>query len=177
MNTSQVLPSHCSLGLVWLLARHGTRNPSLADMKEMATSLPKLRENILAAWEDGKTGLDSEKVEALREWRWEKAGEEDNVLTSSGQLELWLLGRRFGDRLSGLGFDIDLENNQTRVSSSSNQRARASAESFLDGVQGIPWHSNGSNTTEEEMFKYPDIITDDHLLRYYDYCPKYQGEV
>ena len=143
----------------------------------MATSLPKLRDNILAAWEDGRTGLDSEEVEALRDWRWEKDGQEDNILTSSGHLEHWLLGRRFGARLTDLGVDINLENNRTRVSSSSKQRARASAESFLDGVGGIPWPTNRYNATEEEVFRYPDIITDDHLLRYYDYCPKYQDEV
>merc|ERR1711971_1177393 len=87
------------------------------------------------------------------------------------------LGKRFRDRLSNLGLDINLKDNRTRVSSSSKQRARASAESFLDGVQGIPWPSNVHNATEEELFRYPDIITDDHLLRYYDYCPKYQDEV
>jgi len=143
----------------------------------MSTSLPKLRDNILAAWEDGRTGLDSEEVKAFRDWRWEKDGQEDNILTSSGHLEHWLLGRRFGARLTDLGVDINLENNRTRVSSSSKQRARASAESFLDGVGGIPWPTNRYNATEEEVFRYPDIITDDHLLRYYDYCPKYQDEV
>ena len=113
----------------------------------------------------------------LFELRWEKAGQEFNILTSSGHLEHWLLGGRFRDQLSNLGLDINLEDNRTRVSSSSKQRARASAESFLDGVQGIPWPSNGHNTTEEEVFRYPGIITDDHLLRYYDFCPKYQDEV
>jgi len=177
VNTSQVLLPHCSLGLVWLLARHGTRNPSLDDMQEMATSLPKLRDNILSAWEAGRTGLDIEQVEALRGWRWEKAGQEFNILTSSGHLEHWLLGKRFGDRLTDMGFRINLEDNRTSVSSSSKQRARASAESFLDGFQGIPSNSNGHNITEEGVLRYPDIITDDHLLRYYDYCPKYQDEV
>ena len=177
VNTSQVLLPHCSLGLVWLLARHGTRNPSLDDMQEMATSLPKLRDNILSAWEAGRTGLDIEQVEALRGWRWEKAGQEFNILTSSGHLEHWLLGKRFGDRLTDMGFRINLEDNRTSVSSSSKQRARASAESFLDGFQGIPSNSNGHNIIEEGVLRYPDIITDDHLLRYYDYCPKYQDEV
>jgi len=149
----------------------------LKDMEEMETSLPKLRDNILAAWQDGQSELDSQQVEALRKWRWEKAGQEDNILTSSGHLEHWQLGKRFRDRLSNLGLDINLKDNRTRVSSSSKQRARASAESFLDGVQGIPWPSNVHNATEEELFRYPDIITDDHLLRYYDYCPKYQDEV
>ena len=65
----------------------------------------------MAAWQDGKSRLDLEQAQALREWRWEKTGEEDLILTSSGQLELWLLGRRFRDRLSDLGFEINLENN------------------------------------------------------------------
>ena len=163
--------------MVWLLARHGTRNPSIGDMQEMVTSLPKLRDNIVAAWEAGQSELDSEQVKALREWSWEKAGQEENILTSSGHLEHWLLGRRFHDRMSDMGLDINLKDNRTRVSSSSKQRARASAESFLDGIQDIPWPSHGDNATGEEVFRYPDIITDDHLLRYYDYCPRYQNEV
>ena len=144
----------------------------------MATRLPKLRDNIVAAWEDGITGLDSKQVEALKEWRWEKEGQEENILTSSGHLEHWSLGRRFRDRLSDVGFHINLNDNQTRVSSSNKQRARASAESFLDGLQGIPWSSNGQNNSAlDYQFRYPDIVTDNHLLRYYDFCPKYQNEV
>ena len=172
------MPAHCSVGLVWLLARHGTRNPSSEDMQAMATRLPKLRDNIVAAWEDGITGLDSKQVEALRVWRWEKEGQEENILTSSGHLEHWSLGRRFKDRLSDVGFHINLNDNRTRVSSSNKQRARASAESFLDGLQGIPWSSNGQNISGEDyQFRYPDIDIDNHLLRYYDFCPKYQNEV
>ena len=72
MNNSQTLLPHCSPRLVWLLARHGTRNPSLDDMEEMETSLPKLRDNILAAWQNEQTRLDLKQVEALREWRYEK---------------------------------------------------------------------------------------------------------
>ena len=55
-------------------------------MQAMAARLPKLRDNIVAAWEDGTTGLDSEQVDALKEWRWEKEGQEENILTSSGRL-------------------------------------------------------------------------------------------
>ena len=177
MNISSILPPSCSPGLVWLLARHGTRNPSSYDMQKMPTRLPNLRDNILAAWEAGQTGLDSAQADALKEWRWEKAGQEENILTSTGHLEHWMLGERFAGRLSDMGLDINLEDNRTRVSCSSKQRARASAESFLDGVLGIPLTSNEYNSTGEEEFRYPDIITDDYLLRYYDYCPKYQNEV
>ena len=42
------------------------------DMEEMETSLPKLRDNILAAWQNEQTRLDLKQVEALREWRYEK---------------------------------------------------------------------------------------------------------
>ena len=72
VNNSQVLLPHCSPRQVWLLARHGARNPSLDDMEEMETSLPKLRDNILAAFDNEQSGLDTEQVEALREWRWVK---------------------------------------------------------------------------------------------------------
>ena len=147
-------------------------------MQKMTSRLPELRENILKAYEGGQTELDSEQADALREWIWEKAGQEENVLTSTGHLEHWLLGERFAGRLSDFGLDmINLDENRTRVTSSSKQRARASAESFLDGALGIPLSFNGDNSTGEEEFRYPDIITDDFLLRYYDHCPKYQNEV
>ena len=45
----------------------------MKDMEEMETSLPKLRDNILAAWQNGQSELDTEQVEALKDWRWEKA--------------------------------------------------------------------------------------------------------
>ena len=44
----------------------------MKDMEDMDTSLPKLRDNILAAWQDGQSELDTEQVEALRKWRWER---------------------------------------------------------------------------------------------------------
>ena len=172
-NNSLALPPSCSVGSLWLLARHGTRNPGSKDKQKMETLLPRLRDKIVAAWGAGESGLQSEQVEALRGWRWSKGEEKDNILTSTGHLEHWLLGRRFGEQLRELGLDISLENNRTRVSSSSKQRARASAESFLDGLQGIP---DGHNSSVEE-FRYPDVVTDDQLLRYYMNCPKYQKEV
>ena len=77
-NNSLALPPSCSVGSLWLLARHGTRNPGSKDKQKMETLFPWLRDKIVAAWGAGESGLQSEQVEALRVWRWTKGKEKDN---------------------------------------------------------------------------------------------------
>merc|ERR1712012_627562 len=47
-NNSLALPPSCSVGSLWLLARHGTRNPGSKDKQKMETLLPRLRDKIVA---------------------------------------------------------------------------------------------------------------------------------
>ena len=61
------------------MASGKTRNPSSLDMQKMST---RLRDDILAVWEAGQTGLVSEQAGALQEWRWEEAVQEEKILTS-----------------------------------------------------------------------------------------------
>ena len=57
-----------------------TRNLSSLDMQKMST---RLRDDILAVWEAGQTGLVSEQAGALQEWRWEEAGQEEKTSGAS----------------------------------------------------------------------------------------------
>ena len=96
-----LVPPGCRVGMAWVVARHGTRNPSTEDIKHMVENLPVLRGRLVVAGGNGEGELGEEEVEALVRWRWGREGEVGNHLTESGALEHWGLGRRWGERLGG----------------------------------------------------------------------------
>ena len=96
-----LVPPGCRVGVAWVVARHGARNPSTEDMEHMVEHLPTLRDRLVVAGGKGEGELGEEEVEALGRWRWGREGEVGNHLTESGALEHWELGRRWGERLGG----------------------------------------------------------------------------
>ena len=68
------------------------------------------------------------------------------------------MGQRWGRRLS----ELVLDQRRTEVRSSSKSRCVESAEAFLDGL------------FESDV---PEIVEDNRLLKFYDYCPKFDSEV
>ena len=54
--------------MLWLLARHGTRNPSTKDMRELKEVLPDIRDEVMNAWEQGKGEIDNSTIEKLKQW-------------------------------------------------------------------------------------------------------------
>ena len=66
----------------WLVVAPGkarARNPGSKDKQKMDTLLPRLRDKIVAAWGAGDSGLQSEQVEVLGEWRWSKGEEKEET--------------------------------------------------------------------------------------------------
>lgn len=49
-----LLTANCQPAQIWMVVRHGTRNPSAKVIRKMRTLLPKVRDNILEAHKDGK---------------------------------------------------------------------------------------------------------------------------
>ena len=66
--------------LSWILARHGTRNPGDDDILEMAARLPVLRDEIVAAHENGVGGLGEEEILRLIEWSFDLEVEQNDLL-------------------------------------------------------------------------------------------------
>ena len=71
----------CQPVLFWNLARHGTRNPGDDDILEMADKLPVLRDEIVAAHEEGRGGLGEEDIVRMIEWKFELEVEQNDLLT------------------------------------------------------------------------------------------------
>jgi hypothetical protein len=125
-------------------------------MADMESELPDLRDRLVRA---GR--LADVEMRALAAWRWERQREEPSSLTGSGRSELWGLGQRWGRRLAS-----GAAGNSTVVRSSRKQRCQDSARAFLEGL---------FNATMDGEGELPEVLTDDHLLRFYDDCPKYQN--
>ena len=64
----------------WILARHGTRNPGDDDILEMAERLPVLRDEIVAAHENGVGGLGEEEILRMIEWSFDLEVEQNDLL-------------------------------------------------------------------------------------------------
>ena len=67
--------------MFWSLARHGTRNPGDDDILDMAERLPVLRDQIVAAHEEGKGSLGEEEIIRLIEWTFDLEVEQNDLLT------------------------------------------------------------------------------------------------
>eukprot|EP00092_Neocalanus_flemingeri_P034573 GFUD01037600.1.p1 GENE.GFUD01037600.1~~GFUD01037600.1.p1 ORF type:complete len:454 (-),score=120.39 GFUD01037600.1:57-1418(-) len=155
---SPVQVDGCRPALFWNLARHGTRNPGDDDILEMGETLPSLRDQIVTTWEEGGGEMEETEIFSLIEWTFDLQVEDDSMLTESGRQEHKEMGQRWGRRLGGLTLDRD----RTEVRSSSKSRCLESANAFLEGI------------FESDT---PDIVENNKLLRFYNYCPKFITEV
>merc|ERR1719450_1241111 len=93
------------------------------------------------------------------EWKFELEVEQNDLLTEAGRREHQEMGARWRNRL-------DLVNDMTRteVRSSFKSRCIDSGASFVAGLF-------------MDQLSLPMIQLDNHLLRFYDECDKFQVEV
>ena len=89
----------CSPAMIWILARHGTRNPGDDDILMMADELPRLRDEIVTAWQEGRGNMLEEDIIRMIEWSFDLNVEDDSILTESGHLEHQEMGTRWRSRL------------------------------------------------------------------------------
>ena len=79
---SSVDVAGCSPALVWILARHGTRNPGDDDILEMKEQLPGLRDKVVLAWEEGRGDISEEDILRFLDWSFNLNVEDDGMLTT-----------------------------------------------------------------------------------------------
>ena len=89
----------CSPAMIWILARHGTRNPGDDDILMMAENLPRLQDEIITAWQEGRGNMEEEDIIKLIEWTFDLDIEDENILTESGHQEHQQMGSRWRSRL------------------------------------------------------------------------------
>ena len=89
----------CSPVMIWILARHGTRNPGDDNILKMADELPRLRDEIVTAWQEGRGNMLEKDIIRMIEWSFDLTVEDENILTESGHQEHQQMGSRWRSRL------------------------------------------------------------------------------
>lgn len=88
----------CKPAKLWMLVRHGTRNPSVDIIRKMRERLPQIRNIIL------ETGNNVEKYisNALKEWNLNIGDNDQKQLTHEGEDEMLHLAKRMQNRFPNL---------------------------------------------------------------------------
>lgn len=98
--TTRMALAECTPTKIWMLVRHGTRNPSVKLIRQMRDRLPQIRNLILNTASD----LPEDLIKALRKWEIHITDNEQKQLTHEGEEEMLRLAermqRRFPDVLS-----------------------------------------------------------------------------
>ena len=71
----------CTPALLWMYVRHGTRNPGARDMAKMEALLPGLRDQLVAAWQRGRSELAEEDFVKMLQWKFTLKPEDEGLLT------------------------------------------------------------------------------------------------
>ena len=71
----------CKPVMLWMYVRHGTRNPGARDMAKMETLLPGLRDQLVAAWQRGRSELAEEDYVKMLQWKFTLEPEDEGLLT------------------------------------------------------------------------------------------------
>ena len=71
----------CKPVMLWMYVRHGTRNPGARDMAKMEALLPGLRDQLVAAWQRGRSELAEEDYVKMLQWKFTLEPEDEGLLT------------------------------------------------------------------------------------------------
>jgi len=86
------IPSTCTPQSLYLFKRHGIRYPDGEDVPEMERTLNGIRDAIVTAFDQGRTGLCREDIDILRNWNLGIKPEDDNLITEHGFTETKRIG-------------------------------------------------------------------------------------
>jgi hypothetical protein len=87
------VPDSCHPIMFYLFKRHGIRFlGGKEDIVAMDKRLSRLRQEVLEAADQGKTGLCPEDIAQLWKWKWNVKEEDDNLLTDTGVQETQQIG-------------------------------------------------------------------------------------
>ncbi|CAB3359944.1 Hypothetical predicted protein [Cloeon dipterum] len=167
------LPDQCVARQIWMLVRHGTRNPSASVIKNSLKSLSLLREKIVVAHQNGKGLLCATEVNRLQNWAMNITEIDEKLLVPEGERELKNLGSRTLTKYFGLlNYDSDdLENSEINLKFryTDTERTYNSAQHFAIGLL------DSNDTSQVQFTKSP--LKHDPLLRFYQSCLKWKTEV
>ncbi|KAL5019398.1 hypothetical protein ScPMuIL_005120 [Solemya velum] len=147
--TLNVSEGHCKAVYAHIISRHGIRNPGAKDIRKMTELQKKIIEH-----------MDSDIFPFIERWTNRYFSDEEKLLTENGELEQFLLGRKFAKYFRSL-LANDLDNLNFVVTSK--QRAKTSGAFFYKGL---------SDYFGEHYEFRPHL--EDTLLRFHDICEHYK---
>ncbi|XP_021966379.1 multiple inositol polyphosphate phosphatase 1 [Folsomia candida] len=159
----------CTPIQIWMVVRHGTRNPSAKVIRKIINLLPNVRDQIVKAHENGVGTLCPSDLDALKKWSPPPSLTESNekILVEQGREELRGIGRRFKDRFQNL-LGKKYDNSTYKFKFTKTERAAASCKYFVEQVVG---------EEDAPSVWYPEALAADPILRFYKGCPKWKKTV
>lgn len=152
----------CTPTKIWVVIRHGTRNPSAELIEEIKINLTSIRDEILLY-----SNLSQSHVNALKHWNFSLSKHEASELRQEGEKEMLLLAQRMQKRYPSLFPSV--YNNQTFLFKyTASERTNDSAQGFATGLFG---HEGAKNVV------YDNSKEANFLLRFYKFCKKWIVQV
>ncbi|KAK9720668.1 Histidine phosphatase superfamily (branch 2) [Popillia japonica] len=172
---------------IWMLVRHGTRNPNVLQIQKMQGYLPILKDIILERNSNLSQGylpilkdiilernsnlssskLQKSDIELFENW-YPKVNEKDSKkLTIEGEHEMLELAERMQARFPDLLPPV-YSNTSYKFKFTNTQRTKKSAENFAVGLFG--------KKTAKDVY-FPEPIKHDAVLRFYKMCSKWISNV
>ncbi|XP_026481060.1 multiple inositol polyphosphate phosphatase 1-like [Ctenocephalides felis] len=164
-NVSKLTFPGCTPRQIWMVIRHGTRNPGgkyIRALDRLTQIQQKFLENL------SKSTLCFENSKNLQQWKApsDLLGNE-KFLTKEGQKELMELSNRMRQRLPEL-FPASFSNSSYMFKYTKSQRTEQSAQWFAKGIFGL---FNSSQVW------YPSPLSKDPILRFYKCCNKWKFDI
>ncbi|XP_012536742.1 multiple inositol polyphosphate phosphatase 1 [Monomorium pharaonis] len=151
--------TNCKPMQIWMLGRHGTRNPDETKMRRIMTFARKMRRNFpeIAKKIYGACIPPYAKVSK----NWETCSEfvkgKGKFLVTEGEREWVSLGERVKAKLPTL-FDTEVKN--FKFKSTAKQRTILSMMSFMKGALGI----NFTIVSDDPLIKYDSLDIEEHIV-------------
>ncbi|CAK1581760.1 unnamed protein product [Parnassius mnemosyne] len=159
--------NHCKDAKIWMMVRHGTRLPSAKDIRRMNSTLKDLKYEILMQNRLKKGLLNSQELDAFKEWSSDLDINQEKFLTYEGKDEMILLAERTQKRFPNV-LKRKYNNHSFEFRYTATQRAQQSARYFTIGLFD-------KKDAQNVIFS-PATKVDMHL-RFYKHCDKWQKQV
>lgn len=157
----------CSPSKIWMIIRHGTRNPSHSFIENMNTRLPEIKDLILKYNTISSEFLHNSDLIALQKWQVKLAKKDSKKLTHEGQNEMIDIAERMQSRFPSLFSNI-YSSTSYMFKYTDSQRTQKSAYYFTVGLFG---------KSTAKSVSYPEPSKRDPILRFYKLCKKWRKDV
>ncbi|KAJ8679356.1 hypothetical protein QAD02_015143 [Eretmocerus hayati] len=162
-NESKFVYPGCTEKKIWMMVRHGTRNPGRKFVEPMTKHLPEIQSKIIENFEIGNGHLSSIVVEKLRKWKISLKEDDAMKLVDEGENELIDLAERMQARFPTI-LKEDYDEKSFKFKYTNTSRTELSARSFTLGLFG---------QSDSSKILFPKPRDDDPVLRFYKRCPRW----